>query len=128
MAIVGIGTDLLSIERVRVLCKRHEARFAKRILHAQEWQAYLDSADKPRLLAKRFAVKEAASKALGTGIRNGITLQDFYLTRGEYGKPELHLSGEGLVVANAQGVTECHVSLSDELDQVLAFVILERNA
>ena len=66
MAIVGIGTDIVEISRIEAVIGRSGDRFAKRILSDAEWDAYRQHKQPVRFLAKRFAVKEAASKALGT--------------------------------------------------------------
>lgn len=77
MAIIGLGTDLVEIVRIEQIIERLEERLAKRILSAQEWWQYQNHSQPVRFLAKRFAVKEAAAKALGTGIRNGLALNQF---------------------------------------------------
>lgn len=70
--ILGIGTDIVAVSRIRAVCERRGDRFARRILHAGEWPGYRDAADPARLLARRFAAKEAVAKALGTGFRAGV--------------------------------------------------------
>ena len=123
--IIGIGTDLVTISRVARSHERFGDRFARRILHAVEFEAYHRSREPARFLAKRFAVKEAAVKALGTGEREGVLLRDFHVEHNGLGKPLLGVSGEAERRCRQAGVTVHHVSLSDEGDQVVAFVILE---
>lgn len=123
--IAGIGVDLVTVSRIAKVDVRHGARFERRILTEQE-SAEIDTApDRARFLAKRFAVKEAAAKALGTGERQGVLLSHFGLTHDELGKPELVLLAEAARRGDALGVTATHVSISDEGDLVTAFVVLE---
>ena len=124
--IVGIGTDLVTVSRVARSHERFGERFARRILHAVELEAYRRSREPARFLAKRFAVKEAAVKALGTGERDGVLLRDFHIEHDALGKPLLGVSGEAERRCLRAGVIARHVSLSDEGDQVIAFVVLER--
>ena len=124
--IVGIGTDLVTVGRVERVHERFGERFARRVLHACELDAYRAHANPARLLAKRFAVKEAAVKALGTGERDGVLLRDFHVSHDAMGKPLLGVSGEARARCDALAVSALHVSISDEGDLVSAFVVLER--
>lgn len=124
--IVGIGTDLVTISRIRRVHEKFGERFARRILSDSEIQEYNTRRNQVEFLSKRFAVKEAAVKALGTGERQGVLLRDFFITHDKLGKPLLHVGGEAKRVCDALGITSTHVSLSDERDQVVAFVILEK--
>lgn len=125
----GIGVDLVTVARVRAVHGRFAERFERRILTAAEREALLSlgtGADPARFLAKRYAVKEAAVKALGTGERTGVLLRDFGLAHDALGKPELTVEGVGAERCERAGVSARHVSLSDEIDTVIAFVVLER--
>lgn len=124
--IVGIGTDLVTVSRVARVHARFGERFARRVLHVCEFDDYRRHADPARFLAKRFAVKEAAVKALGTGERAGVLLRDFRVRHDALGKPLLEVSGVAEERCRTGGVTARHVSLSDEGDLVSAFVVLER--
>ncbi len=127
----GVGVDLVTVARVRAVHARFAERFARRILtgaEIAELAALPSGADPARFLAKRFAVKEAAVKALGTGEREGVLLRDFGLAHSPLGRPELTLSGMGAERCDAAGIVASHVSLSDEGDLVTAFVVLERRA
>ena len=124
--IAGIGTDLVTVSRVARAHERFGERFARRFLHADELEDYRARSDPARFLAKRFAVKEAAVKALGTGERAGVLLRDFHVSHDALGKPLLGVSGEAAARCRAAGITALHVSLSDEGDLVGAFVVLER--
>lgn len=123
--IKGVGVDLVTVSRIRAVHERHGERFAKRILAESEFDAYRNSRDPARLLAKRFAAKEAAVKALGTGERQGVLLKDFAVGHDELGKPHLTLHGEGKSRAAKTGIDNFHLSISDEVDQVVAFVVCD---
>ncbi len=125
MAIVGLGTDIADIERVEKVFTRSGDAFAERILAPSELVIYQGLKLKARYLAKRFAVKEAASKALGTGIACGVSFQDFTVSNDERGKPLLALSGKAAELAESMGVKHVHLTLADEKQYVVATVILE---
>lgn len=125
MAIVGLGTDVVEIERIEQLVARSPIKLAKRVLTAGELE-YFQSINQPaRYLAKRFAAKEAAAKALGTGIGRGVSFQHIEITNDDYGAPHLHFTGgaaERFAFLNASSV---HVTIADELHYAVATVILE---
>ena len=120
--IIGIGSDIVQLSRIRSALARRGDALARRLLADSEWQRYQVHQDPARFLAKRFAAKEAVFKALGTGLRNGMTWHDVTVTNDEKGKPELHFSG---VTAAMAGAARHHLSISDEQDYALAFVIIE---
>jgi len=124
--ITGIGVDLTSVSRIKKVHDRFGQRFAKRILAEPELHEYQQQQDKTNFLAKRFAIKEAASKALGTGERSGVLLKHFSLTHDTLGKPLLHVHGHAKSIMERNKITQQHVSVSDEQDSVIAFVVLER--
>lgn len=136
--IVGIGTDIVEVARIAALVERRGAAFAKRILAPGEMAELALQQFPERYIAKRFAAKEAALKALGTGLRNGIRWADVEVTHDELGKPLLKLggaAGERLAALLAQlpeskekpaGIAT-HITLSDEQHYVVAFVIIERS-
>jgi holo-[acyl-carrier protein] synthase len=125
MAIVGLGTDIAEIERVEKALTRTGEPFARRILTEQEWQIFSATKQQAKYLAKRFAAKEAASKALGTGIAKGVSFQDFEIENDDFGKPLLSLTGVARERADAMGVNHLHLSISDERHYAVATVILE---
>ena len=123
MAILGLGTDIVDIRRFA----RHtpaSPALAERILHASELQDYHAHQTPERFLAKRFALKEAAVKALGTGVANGVSMQEIWVTHTDLGQPQLQYSGRFAELASALGVRSSHVSISDERDYATATVIL----
>lgn len=121
----GIGVDLVTVSRIEGVHQRFGERFARRFLNAKEIVQLKDAPNKVRFLAKRFAIKEASVKALGTGERAGVLLRDFYVEHTELGKPMLRADGHALVLFEQHRIQATHVSLSDEGDQVVAFVVLE---
>lgn len=126
MAIVGLGTDIVEVSRIADVIERTGERLAQRILAANEWVTYQRHGQKIRYLAKRFAVKEAAAKALGTGIRDGLAFNQFEVLNDVLGKPQLRLSGRAAQLAAQMGINAVHVSISDERRYACATVIMER--
>jgi len=122
----GIGTDLLDAERIRSGLARFGEAYAERILAPAERAGYGASRDPARFVAKCFAAKEAFAKATGTGLRAPVTLRNIAVLRDAQGKPFLQCAPELAAWLAARGLTAHHVSLSDEGDLVLAFVILEK--
>ncbi|MDN3681685.1 holo-ACP synthase [Vibrio tapetis subsp. quintayensis] len=125
MAILGLGTDIAEIERVEKALARSGDAFAKRILTDSEYEQFSQLKQQGRFLAKRFAAKEAASKALGTGIACGVTFHDFVISNDDRGKPCLTLQNKAQELALEMGVTSSHLSISDERHYSVATVILE---
>ncbi|HEM8209274.1 TPA: holo-ACP synthase [Providencia rettgeri] len=125
MAIVGLGIDIVEIARIESMIERTGDSLAKRILTEAELVQYQQQSKPARFLAKRFAVKEAAAKALGTGIRNGLAFNQFEVTNDKLGKPLLSLSDEALTLANCIHATHFHVSITDERHYAVATVIIE---
>ncbi len=127
--ILGIGTDIVAVERMAQSLQRHQGRIAEKVLSAAELNEFEQRSDRirPQFLAKRFAAKEAAAKALGTGFRNGITLPQIEVGHDDQGKPLLQWSGEARQQFERVGATHAHLSISDEESHAVAFVILEKN-
>ncbi len=121
----GIGTDLLDAGRIRDGLARFGEHYADRLLAPAEHAGYYASRDPARYLAKCFAAKEAFAKATGTGLRAPVTLRNVAVLRDVRGKPHIECAPELAAWLAARGVTAHHVSLSDEGDLVLAYVILE---
>ncbi|GGF68558.1 holo-ACP synthase [Alteromonas lipolytica] len=124
MAIAGLGTDIVEIARFDT-DKAVRDRLARRVLTPGEWQLYCEHNQPERYLAKRFAAKEAAVKALGTGIGRGISWQHIHVSHTEAGAPVLNFSGEFAEQCKVRGIVSAHVSLSDEQHYAVATVILE---
>mgnify|MGYP003627561611 CR=1 FL=1 len=123
--IVGIGTDLVQVTRIRQSLKRFGDRFARRILNVDEVEGFQKSKAPEYFLAKRFAAKEAVAKALGPGMRRGVSFQSIAVSHNAAGKPTVVLSEGSADVARELGVHSWHLSLSDERDHAIAFVVAE---
>lgn len=121
----GIGTDLAEVARFARVLADHGARFAARLLAADEMPELQVAADPARFLAKRFAAKEAFGKALGTGVRAPATLHGIRVVHDAFGKPAFAYSPELAAHLDQLGL-RAHLSLSDEAAYALAFVVLER--
>ena len=125
MAILGLGTDIVEIARIEAVISRSGDRLAQRVLSDYEWAQYQAHQQPVRFLAKRFAVKEAAAKAFGTGIRNGLAFNQFEVFNDALGKPRLRLRDEAERLAEQMGVKSVHVTLADERHYACATVIIE---
>jgi len=106
--IYGIGTDIVNIERVQTIILKNRDGFIKRVLTEHEQALFANKADSPAFLAKRFAAKEAFSKALGTG------------------KPYFLPSEKLRLYLLEKGIKQGHLSISDESQNAVAFVVLEK--
>jgi len=122
--VISVGTDILKIDRIEAVVERLGDRFVQRILTQTEREEYNSSSQPNRLLAKRFAVKEAVAKALGTGIGRGVSWQDIQLEHNEDGAPQVKLSGGAQRVAAERGANRVEISLADEAEYVVAFAVL----
>ena len=123
---IAIGTDILRIERIEDVVARLGDRFVQRILTPVEQAEYNASPLPNRLLAKRFAAKEAIAKALGTGLGRGVSWQDITVAHDANGAPVVELGGGAREVALARGGSRVELSLADEADYVVAFAVLAR--
>jgi holo-[acyl-carrier protein] synthase len=124
VAIVGIGTDLARIERFRKFLEP-DNRVLARIFSPEELQYALKMKDPASHLAARFAAKEAFVKALGTGLRDGLSWQQVVVVRDQLGCPSLQLSGRAVELLTMRGVNATHLSYSHDGDYAVATVILE---
>ncbi|MBP6056867.1 MAG: holo-ACP synthase [Nitrosomonas sp.] len=124
--IYGIGTDIVESSRIAQSLERFGERFARRILTDSEWTEYHSSSKPILFLAGRFAAKEALSKAMGTGLRHPVNLNYITVTHDHLGKPFFEFHPELDQLINDQGITQYHLSISDEVTMVCAFVILEK--
>ncbi len=126
--IIGLGLDVCEVDRIEAAMERHGDRFLRKVLTPFEYEGLPDGHAKTRLayVAARFAAKEAASKALGTGFRRGVSLQTAEIRPLPSGKPELAFLGPALALAQEMGVTAAHVSLTHGRDVASAVVVLEK--
>lgn len=125
MAILGLGTDIVEIARIDKALARTGDAFARRILAEAEYKDFKQHKQQAKFLAKRFAVKEAASKALGTGIACGVSFYDFSVAHDELGKPLLIIEGKALEMLSAKGMTSAFLTISDEHHYCVATVLFE---
>lgn len=123
--IFGIGTDLVHIPRITALLVKHGDKIAQRILSDNEFKQFKQANNQANFLAKRFAAKEATAKAFGTGFRDGLSLSHIEVNNDDNGKPELGFMGYGLQLIEQFNITRSMISLTDEQDYALAYVILE---
>ncbi len=123
--IYGIGTDIVAVPRIAALHQRYGDALARRILTAGEWANYAAHAQPARFLAKRFAAKEAFAKAVGTGIREPVSLRFIGVAHDGLGKPVFACAPELAAWLAARGIARVHLSLSDEREQVVAFALAE---
>ena len=123
--IFGVGTDIVKVSRFDEMQSLES--FAKKCLSIEELLIFkkLQGLKQPRYLAKQFCMKEAISKALGTGIRNEVTLPNMTIVRDDLGKPIFTANNDLEIKMNNLGISKTHVSLADEKNYVVAFAILE---
>ena len=124
--IAGIGVDIVDVARIQAMLDRFGERFLRRVYTEEETAYAMSGVNKAERLAGRFAVKEAALKALGTGKSHGILWRDVETLRGRYGKPEVHLHGQAVKWAKLHGVAKVFVSITHDGGKALAFLILEK--
>src|SRR6202453_465124 len=123
--VLGLGTDLIEIERIQASVNRFGERFLERIFTAGEI-AYCRRKKQPaESFAARFAAKEAGAKALGTGISRGVTWKELEVRGGQSGRPSLHLSGRAAELAGAMGVRRLQLSLTHSRELAMAVVVVE---
>jgi holo-[acyl-carrier protein] synthase len=123
--IIGTGVDLCEVGRMREAMERHGARFKNRVFTEAEVAYAERKANRFERYAARFAAKEAAMKALGTGWRGGIAWRDFEVTNLPSGRPTLTFHGKAAEIAEHRGVRNISLSMTHTADQAMALVILE---
>jgi holo-[acyl-carrier protein] synthase len=123
--IKGLGIDLVELDRVRRSLERFGERFAARVLTGEELASLPGAKARVPYLAARFAAKEAAAKALGTGLSRGIGFHSFAVANLDSGAPALELRGAALSRMRELGASAAHLSLTHGRDAAAAVVILE---
>ena len=124
----GIGIDIVAVSRMRENIDQYGDRFAGKILSEQDLVEYASVSSPAHYLAKRFAAKEALTKALGTGFRDGISLKNIRIRNETTGKPGIICVGRADEIMSSLGIVSCHLSLSDERDYACACVVLEKSS
>ena len=123
--IYGVGTDIVNIERVKKILSKNRNGFVKRVLSEHEQALFANKADSAAYCAKRFAAKEAFAKALGTGIGRVVSFQDLTVRNNENGKPHFIPSEKLRQYLVEKNIKHAHLSISDESQNAIAFVVLE---
>lgn len=127
--IYGIGNDILAVKRIEELYKKYSEALPRRILsriEVLEFEQFANhQANAVRFLAKRFAAKEALSKALGTGFREPVSFHNMSMGHNDLGKPEFLFETALQTWLTEHGVGKIHLSLSDEEDYVAAMVVAQ---
>jgi holo-[acyl-carrier protein] synthase len=126
--IFGVGTDIVELSRVQATYDRFGEHFVRRILMREELELFQQSKWPVRFLAMRFAGKEAAAKAMGTGFRHGIWVRDIGITNNDRGRPLIIWSERGRRVCEDLGIGNGHVSLTDDAGLIMAFAVVETAA
>ena len=124
--IFGIGTDIVDVKRIKKM--KSIDSFAKKILGDNEYLKFskLSESKKIFFIAKQFAGKEAFAKAIGTGISGDVNFKTIEILRDDEGKPMFKFAEKTQLLIDNLGIAHSHVSLSDEKEYALAFVILEK--
>jgi holo-[acyl-carrier protein] synthase len=123
--IVGTGIDIVEVPRVGQSIERFGERFLNRVFTVAEIRYCEAKANRVERFAARFAAKEAAMKAIGTGLRGGITWKDFEVGREPGGRPTMLLHGKAARVAEKLGVRRSHLSVSHTEEHAVAYVVME---
>ncbi len=124
--ILGMGTDIVEISRIRKLLKKNSPEFLSRVYTENELKESGAKKNSAEYLAGRWAVKEALSKALGCGIGCDCNWKDISTTNDSKGAPKVHLSGFASKTAKTKGARKIHVSISHEKHYACSTVILEK--
>ncbi|XBC39953.1 MAG: holo-ACP synthase [Buchnera aphidicola (Chaetogeoica yunlongensis)] len=130
MSIFGIGIDILSIKRItNIIKKKLDKKFSYRILSNYELNILLynnyNKKNYTKFLANRFVIKEAVSKALGTGMKYGLKFNNLEIRHNKEGKPYLKFLSHAKKITKNINIKNIHISLSDEKLYVCAIVIIE---
>lgn len=125
--IVGVGTDIVAVQRWQDMIDKFGLKVARKILTVKEIESFLalEVDNRANFLAKRFAAKEAAVKALGTGFRDGISFQDMEIVNNHLGQPNITLHGKSLARFNQLSCKNINISIADEKNYAVAFVVIE---
>ena len=123
--IYGIGTDIVAIERFQRFIDSGNSALIERLFTPAERSRCEKRKDVASCLAARFAAKEAFLKAVGTGLRDGLSWQDMDVSNDALGKPELKLSGKAAELFQALGLMRVHLSLSHDGGNAIAMVVVE---
>lgn len=121
---IGIGTDIVQIDRIAKVYEKQGERFVNRLLTKAEQEVFNQRQQSIAFLANRYAAKEAIAKALGTGIAKGVNFVDLEVLPDSFGAPRVTLHGYAKQLLQEKGGCRADISLSDERDYAVAFVVL----
>ena len=124
--IIGIGLDIVEIDRIQGIYDQYGHAFAKRILCENEFEDYEKQKMPARFIARRFAAKEAVAKALGTGFSAGIAMHMICVAHDDSGRPIIKLYDKAKDRADSLGVENLLISISDERHYATAFAVIEK--
>ncbi len=126
MNIIGIGIDILNIKRIINMNNKKINKFAKKILTKNEYKKYKNIKNKKEyFLAKKFTAKEAISKALGIGIKNGTLLKNFEIYNNKNGKPKIKILNKIFKKFKIKKINKIHISITDEKKYAQSIIIIE---
>lgn len=123
--IFGIGTDIVAVERFQRFIDTGNSAIIERLFTSVERSRCENRKDAASCLAARFAAKEAFLKALGTGLRDGLSWLEMEVSNDALGKPALHLSGRAAELFQLNGLIRVHLSLSHDGGNAVAMVVVE---
>jgi holo-[acyl-carrier protein] synthase len=123
--VLGLGTDLIEIERIQVSIDRYGERFLERVFTAGEIAYCMRKRQPAESFAARFAAKEAGAKALGTGISHGVSWKEIEVSRETGRQPMLHFRGRAGQLAEAMGVRRVRLTLSHSQKLAIAVAVVE---
>lgn len=121
--IIGVGVDIVDINRIDKMLGIYGDRFIKKILSRREAEVCLTDRQLTAYVAKQFAAKEAVSKALGSGMKFGVSFRTIQVLRNRYGTPYVNLTDGSAELALKVGASNIQISLSDERDYAIAYVV-----
>ncbi|UDG80324.1 holo-ACP synthase [Candidatus Annandia pinicola] len=126
MTILGLGIDIVWMLRIKNICIKKRNKLAKKILNKNEFYNYINNYNKSyRFLSKVFSIKEAASKSLGIGMRNGLNFHNFEVYNNKIGKPKIKFLKYAYYLKKKKKINNIHTTLTYENDYVCSVVILE---
>lgn len=123
MKLIGIGVDIVSVKRISDVYSKYPDSFAKRVLSETELIEFQKTRLKEAFLAKRFAAKEAVSKALGTGMVRGLCFAHISVDHEPGGRPVIRLAADSVAGYRTDDL-QIHLSISDECDYAIAYVMI----
>jgi len=123
--IVGVGVDIVEVDRVRRLIVRHGERFLRRVFTDQEVQYCQRAVHSAQRFATRFAAKEAVLKALGVGWQKGVSFREVEVRINKLGAPSVELGGRALEISRSLSVERLFISLSHDRNYAVALAVAE---